>query len=604
MSRTLRFPFAAAAVLALAVSASAAPAPPTARNVTLPYPAKAPVVLQVQGLERLKERLGKTLEALPPADADAVKKQLDGGLDQLLKGRKLNAVPKDGRVFVVAHDIAKLFGDDEPPVSVLVPVTSYKEFQGSFLTADERKSLEAGKGVDSLKTTAFGDERTLYLVDLKDYVAVTPSKETADTYAGKYTRALTGSMGPDVANSFLNADVALFVNMDVINDLYGDNIRQFKGLIDFGLMQAQAGGMLPGVNKKQMEMIKTVMKGMFQAVEDAQGVLLSVELRPEGLNLRAQVKFADESPSGKMLKAENPGPLAEVAALPKGMNGYTATRLGKTFTDIFLQFSAPFAGPDDDEALTAQIDKLLAELAAAGPQGDFGASSAPETTLSVSSYKDAAKAAAALAKLYKALPAAGKVSTVVLKTKPTVTDKAQSYKGFEFTQVNLSYDFEATVKDFPDNVRETTLAQFKRLAKEKTTLWIGTDGKVVVQVMAADWTAAKAVLDGYLDKGAGLGSDANYKLARKNLPADANMLMLFETGEMIISLIEQAKAVGDQIPGGLPAIGKVKPVKGDPTYIGVAVTLKAEVATADVFIPGTAMNVAAKMLAGLFKNIE
>ena len=609
MSRTLRFPLAAGAILALATAgpapskATAAPAPPVGKNITLPYPAKAPVIVQINGLERIRERLAQTLKALPPAEADKLKKELDGGLDQLLKDRQLTAVPKDGRMFVVLHDITTIIGD-EPAISVLVPVTSYKEFRDSFLTADERKGFEAGKdGVDSVKTTAFGDERTLYLVDRKEHVVVTADKGTAEVYTGKFTPAMSGGMGPDISNSFLTADVALYVNMDVINDLYGDNIRQFKGLIDFALMQAQQGGMLPGVNKKQLEMIKVVLQGMFQAVEDSKGLLVAAELRPDGVNFRVQVRFADDTPSAKMLKSESPGPLADIAALPRGMSGYSGMRLGKTFNDLMRQFGQEFAGADDDEAVNGQIDKLLKELAAAGPQGEFSASSATETTLGVTAYTNAKNAAATYVKLYQALPAGARVNSIILKEKPKVTEKAKTLNGFTFTEVRLAFDFEATVKDFPDNLRESALQQFKRSAKEKTTLWVGTDGKVVVRLQAKDWESAAKVMEEYLDGKTVVGSDAAFQTTRKNLPADANLIMLFETGQLIEALVEQAQAAGGQIPG-FPQIGGVKPVKGDPTFVGAALTLKPEVVTLDVFVPGTGLNVAARMLAPLFKNFE
>ena len=56
--------------------------------------------------------------------------------------------------------------------------------------------------------------------------------------------------------------------------------------------------------------------------------------------------------------------------------------------------------------------------------------------------------------------------------------------------------------------------------------------------------------------------------------------------------------------GGFPAIGSVKPVKGDATYLGFALTLKPQIAAAEMFVPGTAMNVAVKMIAPLFRNVE
>ena len=94
----------------------------------------------------------------------------------------------------------------------------------------------------------------------------------------------------------------------------------------------------------------------------------------------------------------------------------------------------------------------------------------------------------------------------------------------------------------PENVREATLGALKRLTKEKTTLWIGADGKAVVTLTAKDWASARTLLDQYLDGSAGVGAEAGFRLARKNLPADATGVYLTETAQMIEGLVEQAKA--------------------------------------------------------------
>src|SRR5690606_31458056 len=123
----------------------------------------------------------------PEAEAKAVKEELASGLDELLAGRKLTAGPAAGRVFLVVHDFATL-GDGDPAVAVLVAVTDYKAFKDSFLTADERKSVQnAGKGIESVRSAATGGELTLYMAQVKGYVALTPNQGTAETYAGKYT---------------------------------------------------------------------------------------------------------------------------------------------------------------------------------------------------------------------------------------------------------------------------------------------------------------------------------------------------------------------------------------------------------------------------------
>ena len=128
------------------------------------------------------------------------------------------------------NDLGAAFENDDPPLAVLVPVKTYKEFRETFLTAEELKTLDRGPdGVDAIKTAAFGEEKPAYLVDLKDYVAITVDKATADVYAGKYARASAEQMGAELSESFLKADVGLYINMDAINDQFGEQIRGIQG---------------------------------------------------------------------------------------------------------------------------------------------------------------------------------------------------------------------------------------------------------------------------------------------------------------------------------------------------------------------------------------
>ena len=270
MSPLLRAALAVVTLAAIApLSHAAAPVPVEAgKAITFPYPAKAPVVVQVNGIGAARDRLTVMLKGAVPDEVAGLNKQVDAALKELLADRKLTAIPKEGRVFFVVNNIESLF-ENTPAVSVLVPVTGYKEFRESFLTADERKTFESGKnGVDEVKVNVLGGEHALYMIDLKEYVALSPDKSTAETYAAKYTKATTTAMPAELAKSFAAADFAVYVNLDVINDAYGDQIRAFKGLIDFGIQQALMGGMVPGVGKKQIETIKTLLKGVFQAVDD------------------------------------------------------------------------------------------------------------------------------------------------------------------------------------------------------------------------------------------------------------------------------------------------------------------------------------------------
>jgi hypothetical protein len=603
-TRYLSPAFAALVLLTLHSSPSAAaPAPAGGREITLPYPDKVPLAVHLNGLEQARKRLSKMLEALPADEAKAAQAGIEEGFEKLLAGRKLTAVPADGRVFVVIHDLAALV-DGEPAVSVLMPATGVKEFKASFLTADEQKSVqEAGKGIESVRSMVTGEEATVYLVALKDYVALTPSKETAEVYAGKYTPAQSGAMGPELSASYLNADVSIFVNMDVVNDRYGEQIRQFKGLIDFALGQAEMGGMIPGLSNEQLEVVKQVLNGFVQAIEDSRGLVIAAEFRPEGLAVRANVRFAEGTKSAGMLKPESPTALADLSRLPRGLSMYGGSRFGPRFAELSRKLNQEFAGGEDEKA-TAAIRKQLEAVAAAGPQGEYSASTTPDIGITVTAYEKPDAAAAASISLYKGMRKGTRFASVVVKDKAMVEEAAVEHRGFKFAKVQLQLDFEASVENFPEPLRESTLNQFKRLMKERSTFWIGTDGKVVVQLTGSDWDAGKKLLDAYLDGKGGIGTEPGFQLTRKNLPEEATLIYVLETSQVLTLMIEQVKSAGAMLPGGLPPIGQAKPVAGPPTFVGLALTLKPQAAGFEAFLPGTAMNVATRMIVSLFRPID
>jgi len=594
------------AVVALAIAApaySAAAAPPEAGK-SYPYPARAPVVVTLNGFDKARERLAKLGTAALPDEGPKLIKRLDGVIDKVMEGRKLSAIRKDARLFVVLNDLGTLFDEGVTPISVVLPITAYKDFRESFLKRDELKSLDHGAdGVDAIKTAAFGEEIPLYLVDLKEHVAITPDKATAEVYAGKFTRASTEQMSPEMAEAYLKSDLAVFVNMDAVNDQFGDKIKGFKGLIDFGLQQAAQQGTLPGFTQKQMDSLKVFMKGGFQGIEDCRGVLATAEFRPDGLALRAQARFAEESVSAKFLAGEKPAPIAEIAKLPAGLGTYGGMRFGRTISELLHDIGQNLSTTADDVQGTKLIEGHTKDLNAAGHQGDVSGTTTPGVSITISSYSDPAKAVRALTKTYKAIAAGGRVNSVMLKAAPRVQEEVETHGDFKFSSVFLQFDFDGTVAEMPDQVKEAALQSLKRTLNPQTTMWIGTDGKVVISLSAKDWKSAKELLDQYRDGKQTIGANESYKQTRAQLPAEANFLLIAETGSAINTILESMRSTGDAIPG-FPRIPVLKPVKGDPTYIGIAVVLKGESASVTAFFPTAAIGVAGKVLQPLFKNVE
>lgn len=601
MIRFLAFLFPAVALAAGPVAAApiAKPAPD---KVELPVPAKAMFVAQVRGVERTRDRLTKMVTAADAAAADAVTKGFEKIVTDALAGRDLKALAPDGRVFLVVTGVDGLNDAASAEVAVLFPTTDYKGFREKALTAEERKEFKKGKaGVDQVET----DGETTFLVDLtaKGYVAVTKHSDTAEFYAGKYVTLAPKDMGDAVAEAFLAADVSLFVNMDRVNDEYGDKIKQFRQLI--GLLLQQGGGAgLPGLDKKQIELVKTLYDGLFQAAEDAKGLAVGADFRPEGLAFRIEAAFAPDTTSTKALAGEKPGKLDEITALPAGQMSYSAGKLSAKLSAGLSKFTQEYAADEADEK-AAKVVAAYLELAAAATAGGFAqANSGTAANLEVVAPKDPEALVAAHLAAVQKLAAGGSFRSVVLKEKPAVKEAARKHAGFTLHEAKFVLDFEATVQAIEDkNLRETTIASMKRFVPEKPTVWFGTDGKRAVKIMAADWDAAKTVLDDLTSGKAAVGANPAFRATRGQLPAEASLIGLYDVAETIIAIGGSIGEMAGTIPG-LPVgqIPKLKKPDGGPVYLGTAVVVHPTGFRFEMFVPAKSVEIGKKILAPVFEK--
>lgn len=590
MSRSRIPAFAVALLFLPAALAAPVPAGSKAKDVSeLPVAADAMAVIQLNGVDRTKGRVAKMLEGVDPALAKQAAEKLDEALKEALDGRDLKGLDPNGRVFVAVGDFGELAGDT-PPVVVAVPVKDYKTFKEKFLTEGERKGLTTAGGIDQFDAEPAG--KTVFAVDTKGgYVVLTPNKETAEKYADKLETLSAKKLGA-VGESFLDADAAVYLNLDRINQVYGEQIKQGKAFFNLAMQQGGAG-----LDPKQMQLARTVFDGMFQVIEDASGLVISIEARPEGANLRFDAAFKPDTPTAKTLATEQPNPLKALADLPKGMKAYTASKWGKAFTDLQRSLGGEFAAPDGDEKLTEKLVQWADLLSTA--EGEAVTVTGPESaSLAVTAFKDAGKVTAAKLKLMKELPGGSTYSNLVLKEKPAVKEAAQKHGGMTLHAANIEVDYEASVKTVADpTAKEAAVEAMKKLVPEKQTVYFGADGGKFVQVTAKDWAAAKALLDSYADPKAKAGGDAAFLLTRKQLPAEAGFISLVDTVETINTMLESFGAMAGAIPApGLEVPKLPGKIKGDTSYVGVAFTARPLNARFDLFVPTAAIKTVRKAI--------
>jgi hypothetical protein len=556
----------AVALIALLLTLDARAADPP----ELPVPADALVVVQLNGVAVAPTRLESLARTVMPDRLPDLRKQFDQLRGDFLGERDLTAITPDARAYLAVHGAGPTAGG-EPPIALVLPTRDLDQFRKSFLTAGERKSWFGKRnGVNRVES----DGRDLFLVHLsaRQCVVVTPSEPLAETYAARFKPITRAGLGERIAPIFLDPDVGVFVNLAVIREQYGPQVRQARQFIAL-VLQTGGAGLLPRLDPHQLEMIQDLVEASFQVLEDGTALAAGVEFRPDGLAVRAEATFAAESPIAELLKTEKPGALDRLGELPGGPVMFAAVRSGPKLARLLSGFGREFEASSDRKA-TAAINRHADLFAAALAGGWELATSGPTGGLSVLTPADPSALVEAHLRILRNLPVNARHQNLVVKGRPLVLEADQTHAGFVLHRVQFTHDLEATTASIADeNLRQAAVETMKRLVAEKQTYWIGTDGKRVVTVTAKDWDAARRLLDDFTAGKRRVGDVEAVKSVRSLLPGEAGLVAIAETARLATGLGELARAVLDALPAvpGLDPPALRPAPDAPPTYVGLAI---------------------------------
>jgi hypothetical protein len=591
MTQRCRWPAWTAIIITALIAGApggAAPAPVTPGESPLAVvPAQAPIVVHLRGVTRTKDRIATLVKNALPDIGILAAAQLDQALTNALEGRKLQGVDPAGPVFLTFLDMPK--GDaDQLAVALIARVTKYADFRDGLLTDDERKSLKPDNaGYERAEIMG----REYFFVDRGAYAVLTPNKETA-TQLTKKQPGLDGKVSAEIGRKFLEADLAAYVNLAAVNKEFGDQIRGARQFMELAIEAMPAGG----TDKQSVEMAKNVFGSVFQLIEDGRAFVVAFDFRPEGLALHLQAQVGAETKTNKFLKDQKPAVLDALGTLPGGMTSYTATAIG----DAMLKALAPImygtsATDDGKKAMEAAIDELIAS----GQKLTLSAANVPPAGINIATFDDPAKAAQAQLKLFRALGEGATFQNAAIKGKPEIKENAESYKGFKFHYVRIVFDLDKLAEAVPGGGDDVKKAM-KKLLGEDLKSWFGTDGGRYVSLIGKDWAAAKERLDIYLNGSPSLGSEPAYIATRKQLPAEATVLMLADAGKFAQAMTDYMLAIFKAIPGvpfNLPA--ELKPVATNTSYMGFAISFRAEHGGFEMFLPAKAVQEIRKVITPL-----
>ena len=194
-------------------------------------------------------------------------------------------------------------------------------------------------------------------------------------------------------------------------------------------------------------------------------------------------------------------------------------------------------------------------------------------------FAEPAKALAALTHVLENLGPGDTLSSGVLKAKVVVKKNAEKRGSTAFHAVSVAWDLEKMAEtaaggmELPEEAQKKMVQTFKKLYGEKGTFWIGADDKHLLTVAAADWAAARTMLDNHHKGTDTVGKKKGYQEARQELPAAATMYGLVDvvsSGAFIVDMVKPRLAgfgipIPDKYPAELP--------RGNPSFFAYAVTL-------------------------------
>ena len=561
--------------LAALVIALAATAPAAAQESPLAQvPAKAPLVVQVHGYPRTKDRLMTMVKNAIPDFGGLVEASIDEQIINLLDERELNGLDPDGPIFIAFTELPKPEDEVEPPVAFVLRVTDYAQFRDGFLTKAEKKTLKKYKG--GFEVVKFMDEKDLFLVSRKGYAILTTTREAAVLYT-KAFEGLDAKLGQEAAAEFLRPDLAVYVDLGSIMKVYREEIANLRQLLEMNLQQEQANP-FGGSSKEDLDKF-------FEALKDAETLLVGLTFQPDGLAVRGEVVVRPGSKTSKAFQGHKPQALTEIGTLPAGFMVYGASAPDKNAANPLQPFMQPLlTTPDSKEG--KELKALLDQTAQTGAGLTLEAGNIPSGGIMVSEMDDPRKTTELQLKILTLIGKHESLQKPLLIKNVTVKPNAQTHRGFELHAYTYEIDLEAIPADQPE--QQMIIDAMKKIFAGKQQAWFGTDGKVFVQVAGRNWAEAQKTLDQFFDKKNSIGGQKSFQMARKQLPAQASELYLIHSPALVSFFMEffyaGAKAAGLPDLGPLPKPA-LKPGQGD--YLGFAVATQDTRGRFDLWIPGS-----------------
>ncbi len=577
---------AVAVLLASQAPLTAAPIP-AAQTGLAQIPASAPLVIQLRGLEGAVDRLVAFLNKVLPDHGQLAGLLIKNAVEKGVDGRTFEGLAKDGPHFLAFLEMPKPEMEGPPKAALVLSTTNTEKFLDGLLKDSEKKALKKEEGYRS--TVIENRDEPLFIVEREGFVLFTPNKSVARELTRKGA-GIDSRMSAELKAKLLASDLGVYLSMDVLNKDYAEQIKTAKNEALEGL-KAQAE--TNAIDKTQLATMIQAVTGLFQAVEDSKGIVAGLEFRPEAVALNFQTELRAGTATAKLLGDTTLSKFENLAKLPAGQMFYLAGDMNPAILNA-IKGSIFGLAEDPKNEQGKVVAQAIEALLKGKPTSVVQSSTAPAAGLQIWQAADPAAMLAGQVAVFKALGNGAGFGGMVLAEKPAIKADAQKYGDIAFTRVNLKIDTEKLASQFgpelPEDFRKSMAEGMKKLLGKELAVFLGSDGKHLIQVSARDWDTARKLLDSYFEGKDSLRTVAGYAQIRKELPGQGSGIVLVDLPTylaVVLDLVKPSIQAMVPFPEKYPAAAP----KGASGFLGFAVSLNKERASADLVITAECIRV-------------
>lgn len=484
-------------------------------------PADVPVAIRARALDDVRGQLLTMLKTMSPAAAQAA----DGPTAQALEAIE----PVVGRVasknpFLVLMRLPDPAQPGVPAWGAIIKSDDYKATIAQLAMAGgESKTLG---GYDSFAANA---GQTWYATKGDGWAAFGPDEAMIKSIR-KPEKSLASTLAPEVQAKFLAGDLSIYVSLSDVWEQYGQTIEQVAPAILAQMEQNPNAGGPQGIKSA-----KLVLDGLTAALKQGKDLVLTFDFESSGLSLAGLATVKDDAPAAKASAEAKPNSTELLASLPNNMMFYVAA---SDTTKLRNQAMQTLAGtsilsknsPRLEEAVAARTRALGGGLVS-------GMSLSPMEVVTLVQAQDPVAA-------IKATLDAAEARKELKQEKNTIERNALTYGGFELNRIKTTIDRKELEKAVEATGREPAKAAIydKIMPGNTATAYVGTDGKLFLEMIARSDDESKARIDTIKNGSNNLGSVPSWKTVRAKLPREATALVFVNAQALIRQMIEFARA--------------------------------------------------------------